>query len=92
MTEGVLPAMLSGGAALMLASWSGTLLGAFSLPAPIPQRLDLMPIGSRVVMFTALMVLVAGVLPGLLPALQATRRNCRELDAAGRMGAAAPRR
>ena len=73
-TEGVLLAVLSGCAALMLASWSGTLLGAFSLPAPIPQRLE-MPVGSRVVMFTMLMVLVAGVLPGLLPALQATRRN-----------------
>jgi predicted permease len=73
-TEGVLLAVLSGCAALMLASWSGTLLGAFSLPAPIPQRLE-MPIGNRVVIFTMLMVLVAGVLPGLVPALQATRRN-----------------
>jgi len=73
-TEGVLLALLSGCAALVLASWSGTLLGTFSLPAPIPQRLE-MPVGSRVVMFTMLMVLAAGVLPGLLPALQATRRN-----------------
>lgn len=73
-TEGVLLAVLSGCAALVLASWSGTLLGAFSLPAPIPQRLE-MPVGSRVVIFTMLMVLAAGVLPGLLPALQATRRN-----------------
>jgi putative ABC transport system permease protein len=73
-TEGVLLAVLSGCAALLLASWSGTLLAYFSLPAPIPQRLE-MPIGNRVVLFTMLMVLVAGVLPGLLPALQATRRN-----------------
>jgi putative ABC transport system permease protein len=73
-TEGLLLALLSGCAALMLASWSGTLLSAFSLPAPIPQRLE-MPVGSRVVIFTMLMVLMAGVLPGLLPALQATRRN-----------------
>ena len=73
-TEGLLLAALSGCAALVLASWSGTLLAVFSLPAPIPQRLE-MPVGSRVVMFTMLMVLVAGVLPGLLPALQATRRD-----------------
>ena len=72
--EGLVLAALSGCAALVLASWSGTLLAAFSLPAPIPQRLE-MPVSSRVVLFTMLMVIVAGVLPGLLPALQATRRN-----------------
>lgn len=73
-TEGLVLAALSGGASLVLASWSGTLLAAFSLPAPIPQRLE-MPVNGRVVLFTMLMVIVAGVVPGLLPALQATRRN-----------------
>jgi predicted permease len=73
-TEGLVLAALSGCAALILASWSGTLLAAFSLPAPIPQRLE-MPVGGRVVLFTVLMVVAAGVLPGLAPALQATRRN-----------------
>jgi hypothetical protein len=34
-----------------------------------------MAIDRRLVMFTAALVLVAGVLPGLLPALQATRRS-----------------
>ena len=73
-TEGVVLAVLGGCAALATAAWSGRLLAAFSLPAPIPQRLDLQ-VDGRIVLFTALMVLVAGVLPALLPALQATRRN-----------------
>jgi predicted permease len=73
-TEGLVLAVLGGFAALATAAWSGRLLAAFSLPAPIPQRLDLR-LDGRIVLFTALMVLVAGVLPALLPALQATRRN-----------------
>lgn len=73
-TEGLVLAALSGGAALVLAAWSGRLLDAFSLPAPIPQRLNLV-VDRRLIAFTGVMVLVAGVLPGLLPALQATRRS-----------------
>ena len=73
-TEGLVLAVISGVAALVAAAWSGTLLEAFSLPAPIPQRLNL-HVDARLITFTAAMVLIAGVLPGLLPALQATRRN-----------------
>lgn len=73
-TEGLVLAALSGAAALAAAAWSGKLLEAFSLPAPIPQRLNLQ-VDGRLVLFTGLMVLAAGVLPALLPALQATRRN-----------------
>ncbi len=73
-TEGLVLAGMSGAAALVLAAWSGRLLAAFSLPAPIPQRLNLQ-IDQRLVFFTIVMVLVAGVLPGLLPALQSTKRN-----------------
>ena len=73
-TEGLVLAVLSGAAALALSAWSGRLLEAFSLPAPIPQRLN-MQLDLRLMLFTAVMVLIAGVLPGLLPALQATRRN-----------------
>ncbi len=83
-TEGLVLAILSGGASLVLAAWSGQLLAAFSLPAPIPQRLN-MHVDARLVLFTAAMVLVAGVLPGLLPALQSTRRN---LVTSMRLGAA----
>jgi predicted permease len=72
--EGLLLAGLSGAAAILVATWSSGLLAAFSLPAPIPQRLHL-PVDLRLVGFTAAMALVAGVLPALLPALQATRAN-----------------
>jgi predicted permease len=73
-TEGLVLAAMSGAAALALAAWSGTLLAAFALPAPIPQRLNLQ-LDMRLLLFTSGMVLLAGVLPGLLPALQSTKRN-----------------
>jgi predicted permease len=74
LTEGVLLAALSGIAALVLAAWSADLLSAFSLPAPIPQRLQL-GLSRRLVEFTLLLVAIAGILPALLPALQATRAS-----------------
>jgi predicted permease len=73
-TEGTVLALISGMATLVLASWSGSLLSAFSIPAPIPQRLHL-GIDRTLVAFTLLLVVIAGVLPALLPALQATRTN-----------------
>lgn len=74
LTEGLLLAALSGAASLVLAAWSADLLSAFSLPAPIPQRLQL-GLSRRLIEFTVLLVAVAGVLPALLPALQATRAS-----------------
>ena len=74
LTEGMLLAFLSGIATLVVAAWSGSLLSTFSLPAPIPQRLHL-GIDRTLLGFTALLVVVAGVLPAMLPALQATRAN-----------------
>ena len=73
-TEGLLFALLSGVATLIVASWSGSLLSTFSLPAPIPQRLHL-GIDRTLVAFTALLVVIAGVFPAMLPAWQATRAN-----------------
>ena len=73
-TEGMVLAVLSGIATLIVATWSGSLLSTFSLPAPIPQRLHL-GVDRFLVAFTAVLVLVAGVFPAILPALQATRTN-----------------
>jgi predicted permease len=73
-TEGMLLAALAGGAALVLAAWSADLLSAFSLPAPIPQRLHI-GIDRRLVLFVTAMVAVAGLLPAIVPALHATRRE-----------------
>jgi predicted permease len=73
-TEGTLLAALGGAAALILAGWSADLLSAFSLPSPIPQRLHI-HVNSRLIAFTAAMVAFAGLLPALVPAIQATRAD-----------------
>lgn len=73
-TEGLILAVLSGSAALVLAAWSADLLSAFSLPSPIPQRLH-MRIDTRLVLFTAALVALGGVLPALIPALHASRAD-----------------
>jgi predicted permease len=72
--EGLLLAAISGAAAVVIAHWSADLLAAFSLPAPIPQRLHV-GLDRRVVGFIAAMVALAGVLPTLVPAYQATRAD-----------------
>jgi putative ABC transport system permease protein len=72
--EGVILAVVSGLAAMAIASWSASLLGVFSLPAPIPQRIH-MQVDLRTIGFIAAMVAFAGVLPALLPAFQATRAD-----------------
>lgn len=72
--EGLMLAAVSGAAALVVAAWSADLLATFSLPSPIPQRLHL-DVDRTLVLFTALAVAIAGVLPAILPGLQATKVN-----------------
>ena len=72
--EGLLLALVSGAAAIVVAGWSADLLAAFSLPSPIPQRLHIV-VDRRLVGFTVMLVAFAGIVPALLPALQATRVN-----------------
>jgi predicted permease len=72
--EGLLLAIVSGAAATLIAYWSADLLAAFSLPAPIPQRLHV-ELDRRVIGFIAALVALAGVLPTLVPAYQATRAD-----------------
>jgi predicted permease len=73
-TEGVILAVFSGAAALILSAWSADLLSAFSLPSPIPQRLHIV-LDGHMIRFTLMLVAMAGVLPALIPALQATRAD-----------------
>jgi predicted permease len=90
--EGLLLAGVSGVAAIAAAAWSADLLAVFSLPSPIPQRLHL-EVEPRVIAFTVALVVLGGVLPSLLPALQATRadllRSMRLETSAGRRRALA---
>jgi predicted permease len=70
--EGAVLATLSGLVALLLAWWTQRLIGTFALPIDIPQQIDVSP-DIRVVAFIALLVVLAGVIPGLWPAVAALR-------------------
>jgi predicted permease len=83
-TEGFLIAALSGLAALLLAWWTQSLMSTFALPIDQPQHIDLAP-DRNVVWFIAVLILIAGVLPGLWPALSAARVNV--LQVLGSQGA-----
>ena len=71
-TEGLLIACLAGAAALVLAGWTQALVGSFAIPIEQPQFIDLEP-DATVSAFLALLIVIAGVLPGLWPALAAAR-------------------
>ena len=72
MVEALLLAVLAGGAAIILSWICAPLLSAFSLPAPIPQAIDLSP-DVRTLGFTLLMVCVGTLVPTLFPARQAVK-------------------
>jgi len=74
LTEGLVVAAAAGLAALLLASWSAPMLSAFSLPAPIPQRLHFAT-DWRLVGFAAALAVVAAVVPALAPIWQVARTD-----------------
>lgn len=69
--ETTLLALLGGAAGVALAHWTVGLLMALQPPLPIPVDFEI-SIDRTVLVFTAVVSLVAGLLFGLLPALQAT--------------------
>ena len=73
-TEGLVLAALSGVLALVLAWWTQSLVSSFAIPIDEPQHVDVSPDGT-VVGFVVLLVAIAGVLPGLWPAVAAARVN-----------------
>jgi predicted permease len=73
-TEGCVLAAMSGVLALVLAWWTQSLVSAFAIPIEEPQHVDLTP-DLTVVGFILALVFVAGVLPGLWPAMAAARVN-----------------
>jgi predicted permease len=72
LTEGFLIAVLAGVAALVVAQWSQVFVGSFAIPIEQPQHIDLTP-DATIVGFLLVLVLIAGVLPGLWPAISAAR-------------------
>jgi predicted permease len=86
MTEGFAIAALAGLAALVVAAWTQSLVGAFAIPIEEPQHIDLRP-DATVVGFIVLLVCVAGILPGLWPALAAARADVSRILGAQRSSA-----
>ena len=74
LTESLLLFLMGGGAGLALAIWMRNLLVALVPQLPVPLVLDL-PLDGRVLAFTLVVSLAAGVLTGLAPALQASRAD-----------------
>jgi len=71
-TEGFLIAIMSGGLALVMAWWTQSLVTSFAIPIEQPQHIDMTP-DARVALFIGALILIAGVLPGLWPAITAAR-------------------
>jgi predicted permease len=74
LTESVLLSLLGGLGGLCVGAWAVDLLLAFRPPSVFPIELDLSP-DWRVLTFTLLLSLLAGILFGLSPALQSTRSD-----------------
>ena len=73
-TESLLLFTLGGAAGVLLAAFAARLFLAFELPVPVPVALDL-GVDGRVLGFSLVLTLLTGLVFGLLPALQATRRD-----------------
>lgn len=71
-TEGFIIALMSGALALLLAWWTQSLVTSFAIPIEQPQHIDMTP-DARVVLFIGVLILIAGVLPGVWPAIAAAR-------------------
>ena len=72
LTETVVLAGLGGVGGALLATWAVDLLVSFQPPLPVPVSLDL-ALDAQVLVFTGGVSLLAGILFGLAPALQATK-------------------
>jgi len=72
MTETVLLATLGGGAGFVLSFWTTSLLMALKPSVPLPININVRA-DWRVLAFTFLFSLVAGIIFGLVPALQASK-------------------
>lgn len=88
LTESLLLALAGGGLGLLLAAW-GTSAGLSILPSTLPRANDVR-IDPRVLLFTLVVSVVAGIIFGLAPALKTSRPDLHEtLKEGGRGGSGA---
>ena len=89
LTESVLLAIAGGGLGLLLASW-GTQAALKLLPEALPRANDV-HLDARVLWFTLLVSILAGLLFGLAPALKTARPDLHETLKEGGRGASGTR-
>jgi predicted permease len=89
LTESVLLAMAGGALGLLLASW-GTHAALAALPSALPRANDVR-LDPRVLLFTLVISLAAGVLFGLAPALKTSHPDLHETLKEGGRGASGAR-
>ena len=73
LTESVLLALAGGAAGILIASWGVAILKKFG-PENLP-RLNEVSVNAPVLLFTAAVALITGIIFGLAPAMQASRRD-----------------
>ncbi len=89
LTESVLLAIAGGGSGLLSASW-GTRAALGVLPTALPRAQEI-GLDSRVLTFTALVSLFAGIFFGLAPALKSSKPDLHETLKEGGRGTSAAR-
>lgn len=90
LTESILLGILCGACGLLLASW-GTHAALKALPETLPRAGEV-GIDLRVLVFTASIALLAGILFGLVPALKISRINLQDSLKEGGRGASGARK
>ncbi|PYX28342.1 MAG: ABC transporter permease [Acidobacteria bacterium] len=89
LTESILLALMGGGLGLFLAAW-GTRAALGVLPAALP-RAEQVGLDSHVLLFTAIISLLAGIVFGLTPAFKTARPDLHETLKQGGRGASGAR-
>lgn len=90
-TESLVLALLGGIGGMLLANWATAYLSSLSLGTDLPLRLNFLP-DMRVYFFAVGIVLLAGIIVGVLPALRIARRDINLLLHDGGRGSSAGRR
>jgi predicted permease len=89
LTESVLLALAGGALGLLLAAW-GTQAALAKLPSALPRASEI-GIDARVLVFTAAVSLLAGILFGLAPALKTSKPDVHDMLKEGGRGASGTR-